>query len=63
MSSVIAVTENIVFKARIASFYELTSDGRMQLTKEFGEWLKQKGRNNDFLVWSVELITESKNHD
>ncbi len=62
MSSVHAVTEEVIFKARIASFYELTGEGRMKLCEEFGKWLKQKGVEQDFLVWRVELTIEGETH-
>ena len=58
MSSVHAVTEELTFKARIASFYEFTEIGRSDLVKDFGTWMKQKGLEHDFLVWRVELIKE-----
>lgn len=60
MSSVHAVTEEIIFKARVASFYELNDKGRSDLVQEFGSWLKEKGKEHDFLVWRVELIQEGK---
>ena len=63
MSSVHAITEEIIFKARVASFYELTEIGRSDLVKEFGVWMKQKGLQHDFLVWRVELITEGEKHE
>ena len=58
MSSVHAVTEEIIFKARIASFYDLSEIGRSDLVKDFGNWMKQKGLEHEFLVWRVELIKE-----
>lgn len=60
MSSVHAVTEEILFKARIASFYQINGEERMKMLEEFGKWLKQKGIEHDFLVWRVEIITESE---
>jgi hypothetical protein len=63
MSSVHAVTEEVIFKARVASFYELTSEGRMKLLEEFGKWLKQKGIEQDFLVWRVQIEIEGKKND
>lgn len=56
MSSVHAVTQEMIFKARVASFYELNTAGRSDLIQEFGKWLKEKGKEHDFLVWRVELI-------
>jgi hypothetical protein len=58
MSSVHAVTEEIIFKARIASFYDFSEIGRSNLVKDFGIWMKQKGLEHEFLVWRVELIKE-----
>ncbi len=58
MSSVYAVTEEIFFKARVASFYELNETERKTLVQEFGKWLKEKGKEHDFLVWRVDLTFE-----
>jgi hypothetical protein len=52
MSSVHAVTEDISFTAKAASFRELKTD---VLVKEFGEWLAQKGKEQEFLVWRVSI--------
>jgi hypothetical protein len=52
MSSVHAVTEDISFTAKVASFRELKTD---VLVKEFGEWLAQKGKEQEFLVWRVSI--------
>ena len=60
MSSVQAVTEEFIFKARVASFYELNTAGTNELAQEFGKWLKDKGKEHDFLVWRVELIREEQ---
>lgn len=62
MSSVHAVTEEMIFRARVASFYELNNENHMKLCEEFGKWLKEKGKENDFLVWRVQLdIKGNKN--
>ena len=60
MSKVIAETEDIIFKARIASFYEISLQEISQLNKDFELFLKQKGRENDFLVWNVQTETQVK---
>jgi len=60
MSSVHAVTQDIVFKARVASFYQMTGIQRQKLCQEFGDWLKEKGSQNDFLVWRVEIIIQGE---
>lgn len=60
MSSVHAVTEEFIFKARVASFYELNTAGTNELVQEFGKWLRDKGKEHDFLVWRVELIREEQ---
>ena len=57
MSSVHAVTEDITFSAKVASFRELKTD---LLVKEFGEWLAQKGKEQDFLVWRVSIEAKLK---
>lgn len=50
MSSVKAVTEDIVFTAKIASFYELNSDEKMELVKSISELLEEKSKKMRFLV-------------
>jgi hypothetical protein len=59
MSSVHAVTEDIVFTAKVASFYPIKTDA---LVKEFGEWLAQKGREQNFIVWRVAIEGASKEY-
>jgi hypothetical protein len=56
MSSVHAVTTDIVFTVRVASFYPVPED---QLLKEFSEWIAIKGKVEGFLVWRA--IVEGKN--
>ena len=63
MSEVHAVTEEMIFKARVASFYELTNEERMKLCREFGTWLREKGVENHFLVWRVQIDIEGKKND
>ena len=60
MSSVHAITEEIIFKARIASFYEFNSEEKISMVEDFGKWLKEKGVKHDFLVWRVQLDIEGK---
>jgi prophage regulatory protein len=60
MSSVHAVTEDIVFTAKVASFYPIKTDA---LVKEFGEWLAQKGREQNFIVWRVAIEGASKENE
>lgn len=55
MSSVNAITQDIIFKARIASFRPMSSEDTTQMVKEFGIFLKQKGIQHDFIVWRVDL--------
>jgi prophage regulatory protein len=57
MSSVHAVTEDIVFTVKVASFYPIKTD---VLVKEFGEWLAQKGKEQNFIVWRVAIEGASK---
>jgi prophage regulatory protein len=52
MSSVHAVTEDIVFTVKMASFYPIKTD---VLVKEFGDWLAQKGKEQNFIVWCVAI--------
>ncbi len=50
MSSVNAVTQDLIFKARIASFRPMSSEDTAQMLKEFGIFLKQKGVMHEFIV-------------
>ena len=60
MSSVHAVTEDIKFEARIASFYELNDEARRELLLELSHTFEQIGKKHGFLVWRVQ-ITQEKN--
>jgi hypothetical protein len=59
MSSVHAVTEDIVFTAKVASFTPIPTD---KLVKEFGEWMAEKGVEHNFLVWRVAIEGASKEY-
>ena len=52
MSSVQAVTENLVFTARVASFYPLD---HAQLMKDFSAWLKSKSDDYDIIIYRTTL--------
>jgi hypothetical protein len=52
MSSVKAVTEDISFNVKVASFRPLPADF---LIKEFSKWIEQQGKENNFLVFSCSL--------
>lgn len=52
MSSVQAVTEDIKFTAKVASFTPLQSD---LLVKQFQAWLTERSREQNFIVWRVTL--------
>ena len=58
-SSVHAVTEDIVFTVKMASFYPIKTDA---LVKEFSEWLAQKGKEQNFIVWRVAIEGASKEY-
>ena len=52
MSSVKAVTEDIQFCVKVASFRPLPAD---YLIKEFSKWIEQQSKANNFLVFSCSL--------
>jgi hypothetical protein len=52
MSSVKAVTEDISFNVKVASFRPLPAD---KLIQEFAKWIEQQGKENNFLVFSCSL--------
>jgi hypothetical protein len=60
MSSVQAITEDIKFEAKIASFYELSNEAQKDLLEALSKAVYETGKKHDFLTWRVQLITESK---
>lgn len=60
MSSVHAVTEDIKFTAKVASFTPLQTD---LLVKQFGEWLAERGKAQNFIVWRVTIEGASKDYN
>ena len=60
MSSVQAVTDDIKFEARIASFYELDDDTRRDILLELSKTLAELGKKHNFLVWRVQIHGEKK---
>lgn len=59
MSSVTAITSNMKFIVRMASFSPMSQHQTSELMKEFSEFIKQKGHENNFLVWSTKMEIES----
>jgi len=58
MSSVHAITEDIQFEAKIASFYELDAAAKKDILEAIGRVLREKGKNHDFLVWRVQMTSK-----
>jgi hypothetical protein len=52
MSSVQAVTQDIKFTVKLASFRPLPTDA---LIREFGAWIEQQAKERNFLVFSCSL--------
>ena len=52
MSSVHAVTQDLVFTARVASFYPLD---HAQLMKDFSAWLKNKSDDYDIIIYRTTI--------
>ena len=52
MSRVHAVTEDIQFTAKVASFTPLPTD---ILVREFAAWLQERSKEHNFLVWRVSI--------
>jgi hypothetical protein len=59
MSSVQAITEDIQFTAKIASFSPLQAE---LLSKQFGVWLQERGNEQNFIVWRVNIEGASKDY-
>jgi len=60
MSSVKAVTEDISFVVKIASFRPLQKE---VLLSVFGKWIEQQSKEQNFLVWSVSLEGASQEYN
>ena len=60
MSSVHAVTENLKFEARVASFYELNDTVMKELLQELSKVFEEQGKKHGYLVWRVQTIQEGK---
>ena len=59
MSSVRAVTEDIEFKVKVASFRPLPSDA---LIKEFSKWIEQQAKEKNFLVWRCSIQGQNQEY-
>ena len=55
MSSVHAVTQDLVFTAKVASFYPLD---KAELLNDFTAWLKNKSDDYDILIYRTTLEHE-----
>lgn len=59
-SKVKCETEELVFRATVASFYEIDAGHGGELVQEFAKWLREKGRADEFLVFDVSLTREKR---
>jgi hypothetical protein len=60
MSSVQAVTENIVIVTRMASFYPLNSEATQDIVKAIAVVMEEMGKKHNFIVWRVALELKGK---
>ena len=60
MSRVHAITEDIQFTAKVASFTPLPTD---VLIKEFSTWMQERSKEHNFLVWRVSLEGASQDYN
>ena len=60
MSSVQAVTQDIQFTAKVASFTPLQNE---LLIKQFQAWLIDRSKEQDFIVWRVTLEGSSQDYN
>ncbi len=60
MSSVHAVTEDLKFEARIASFYELNDQARQDLLLALSAVFEEQGKKHGYLVWRVQILEARK---
>ena len=59
MSSVQAVTQDIQFVAKVASFTPLQNE---LLLKQFQAWLHDRSKEQNFIVWRVSLEGSSQDY-
>jgi hypothetical protein len=52
MSSVHAVTQDLVFTARVASFYPID---KAELLNDFSAWLKNKSDDYDIIIYRTTI--------
>jgi hypothetical protein len=55
MSSANAITEDVSFVVRMASFYELSSDEKNRILKEVSDLMVELGKRYEFIVWRVSM--------
>ena len=60
MSSVQAVTQDIQFTAKVASFTPLQND---LLVKQFQAWLQDRSKEQNFIVWRVSIEGSSQEYN
>ena len=60
MSSVQAVTQDIQFTAKVASFTPLQND---LLIKQFQAWLTERSKEQNFIVWRVTFEGSSQDYN
>ena len=61
MSSVEAVTEDLILKVRIASFYDLHPDARGEIVERVSELMADLGKKHNFLVWRTKMDWNERN--
>jgi hypothetical protein len=55
MSSVKAITQDLVFTARIATFTDFSNADKSKLLEEMSRRLHDQGKQLEFLVWRTSL--------
>jgi hypothetical protein len=63
MSSVHAVTEDLKFEARIASFYELKGECLQELVQELSKVFKAHGEKHNYITWRVQILQGKKEEE
>ncbi len=53
MSSVQAVTDDLKFEAKIASFYPLSTEATQELVQALAKVFEEQGKKHNFIVWRV----------
>jgi hypothetical protein len=64
MSSVQAVTQDLKFTVRVASFYDLNDATKQEIVLKVSEVMSELGKKHNFVIWRTqfEIYPKEKNN-